>query len=371
MLDASKHKALVRVVEVVLLRLSHSDGDGGSRSYLVVTADVQEHGQMRSDLNRLPGTKKKPHENIREATQRILQQIPNRDSWDSRIVCDLKCREVFEKEAESPSFPGVRTIYRTEVVTATTDVRFGIQEGVDGSYADPGDSPGGNDHAIRRQFSSSTKFFSWMTEEECIQLNVRLSGPDQSANVSDLVPAPIGLKVRALERYLRANNVDPSLFGQGQAKTLQELSAELTSGESSLMASPQGELVRLVDVVLLKIFRAQRREVLVVTKSKQHETEEVGLNRLPGSKRRPDENQFLAAKRVLSRQLLIGEDCVKLDQGVHIVQEDKDSPSYPGLQTVYVKRIISVELFSAAEVSEHQKLSISGDPSQKSKSRSR
>merc|ERR1712085_215381 len=100
----------------------------------------------------------------------------------------------------SPSFPGVRTIYRTEVVTATTDVRFAIEEGVDGSYEDPGDSPCINDQMIHRKFSGSTKFFSWMTEEECIRLNVRLSSPDQSANLSDLVPAPIGLKVRALER---------------------------------------------------------------------------------------------------------------------------------------------------------------------------
>jgi len=170
--------------------------------------------------------------------------------------------------------------------------------------------------------------------------------------------------VRALERYLRANSVDPSLFGRGQAKTLQELSAELTSGESSLMASPQGGLVRLVDVVLLKIFEARRREVLVVTRSKHDEVEEVGLNRLPGSKRRQDENQFLAAKRVLSRQLLLSEDCVKLDEGVHIVQEDKDSPSYPGLRTVYVKRIISVELFIAAEHADSHVLSIPGDASQ-------
>merc|ERR1712176_982161 len=104
------------------------------------------------------------------------------------------------------------------------------------------------------------------------------------------------------------------------------------------------------------------------TKSKQDEIEEVGLNRLPGSKRRPDENQFLAAKRVLSRQLLVSEDCVKLDEGVHIVQEDKDSPSYPGLRTVYVKRIISVELSIAAETSDSQLLSIPADPSQKSRS---
>merc|ERR1712226_136270 len=93
---------------------------------------------------------------------------------------------------------------------------------------------------------------------------------------------------------------------------------------------------------------------------------ELGLNRLPGSKRRPDENHFLAAKRVLSRQLHISEDYIKIDeQGVHIVQEDKDSPSYPGLRTVYVKRIISAELEDADQTRTSQVMSARGDASQR------
>eukprot|EP00971_Amphidinium_carterae_P031155 613003-Amphidinium_carterae.1 len=59
--------------------------------------------------------------------------------------------------------------------------------------------------------------------------------------------------------------------------------------------------------------------------------------------RRPDENHFLAAKRILERQLKINENGVNIDgKSVQIVEEAKDSKTYKGLQTVYKKRIISV-----------------------------
>jgi hypothetical protein len=354
MLDASKHKAIVRVVDVVLLRLSQ--GEGAGKSYLIVTADEQEDGPVRENLNRLPGTKKRPHENVREATQRILMSIPNPHSWDRKIICNFKSKEVFEEEAESLSYPGVRTIYRTEIVSANTDT-WCIAEGeMDMGPSATDQSTLGNLPLCHRT-STGTKFFSWVSEEKCFALKVRLGAPEERAAVSNLVPAPIGLKVRALGRHLKANSIDPGQFGRGQAKSLQELSTELTSGESSLMVSPQGDLVRLVDVVLLKLMQGESREVLVVTKER-HEantTEEVGLNRLPGSKRRPDENHFLAAKRVLSRQLHISEDYVKLDEGeIHVVQESKDSPSYPGLRTVYLKRVISAELVDVTPTAAHQ-----------------
>jgi hypothetical protein len=198
----------------------------------------------------------------------------------------------------------------------------------------------------------STKFFSWLTEEQCEAKQVKLCAPQMSAAVSSLMPAPIGMRVRALGRYLKSNNVDPSTFGKNQAKTLQELSAELTTGESSLMRSPQGRVIRLVDVVLLKITQADTGSMLVVTKEcgAANAGVDVALNRLPGSKRRPDENPFLAAKRVLERQIKISEDDVRLDAGmVQIVEENKDSPSYPGLRTVYVKRIITAELDFTSE----------------------
>merc|ERR1711920_396934 len=110
------------------------------------------------------------------------------------------------------------------------------------------------------------------------------------------------------------------------------------------MQSPDGRIVRMVDVVLLKITRKGSDALLVVTKefTSTRGGVQVPMKRLPGTKRRPDENQFLAAKRVLQRQLKINENIVKLDaRKVQILEEDEDSPSFPGLRTVYRKRIMA------------------------------
>mmetsp|Transcript_2492 Transcript_2492/g.5454 ORF Transcript_2492/g.5454 Transcript_2492/m.5454 type:complete len:947 (+) Transcript_2492:91-2931(+) len=335
MLDAAKHQSLVRVVDIVLLRLSMTIDK--AKHYLIVSADVQPDGTMREQLNRLPGVKKEPHENLRNAAERILLMLPNMQ--DCRVVFDFKHKEVFEVEEESRSYPGVRTVYRKQIVQGRVAQR---------------------DQNSRRVWTMnsfknarSTKFFSWLAEEECTRKGVKLWPTKDTKEISSLVPAPVGLKVEALGNFLKANNIDPSAFGTAHTKTLQELSMELTTGESILMEMENGRVVRLVDVVLLKILKVNANggdEVLVVTAETdvnniQNNPEGVLVHRLPGTKRRADENQFLAAKRVLTRQLRVSENAVNLDaNSIAILEEEKDSPSYPGLRTVYRKRIISAEL---------------------------
>merc|ERR1740121_538635 len=97
-------------------------------------------------------------------------------------------------------------------------------------------------------------------------MDVQLRAPDVRDDISSLVPAPIGLKVKALGRYLKKNNIDPDAFGKDQARSLKELSKELKTGESSLMQIAEGHIVRVVDVVLLKILKKGTDSVLVVTK---------------------------------------------------------------------------------------------------------
>mmetsp|Transcript_60479 Transcript_60479/g.106281 ORF Transcript_60479/g.106281 Transcript_60479/m.106281 type:complete len:82 (-) Transcript_60479:69-314(-) len=72
------------------------------------------------------------------------------------------------------------------------------------------------------------------------------------------------------------------------------------------------------------------------------------LDRLPGAKCRPDENQFLSARRILRRQLEIDENIVALDREVGIIEEEKNSPAYPGLKTVYRKNMVKAELLVIA-----------------------
>merc|ERR1711920_1123474 len=63
MLDAASYKNIVRVVDVVLLRI-FTDIDTGSsgRRILIQTCERYPDGRSRSS-NQLPGSKKEPHEN--------------------------------------------------------------------------------------------------------------------------------------------------------------------------------------------------------------------------------------------------------------------------------------------------------------------
>merc|ERR1712151_1353505 len=85
-------------------------------------------------------------------------------------------------------------------------------------------------------------------------------------------------------------------------------------------------------------------EILIQTEQIDSHGRRARLDRLPGAKCRPDENQFLSARRILRRQLDIDENLVKLARQVAIIEEVKPSPAYPGLKTVYRKRMIRAEL---------------------------
>jgi len=162
--------------------------------------------------------------------------------------------------------------------------------------------------------------------------------------VSGLVQAPIGYDEETLKKFLADNGIDPSKFGDGQTRTLKEFSTELIKGESSLMKETNGTVLRTVDIVLLKLTKAGTNELLVETGEVRPEGTII-RNRLPGSKRRPDENQFVTARRILRRQLMVSENNVNLHaKDVQIIEEQKDSPSYPGLTTVYRKRLIKGEI---------------------------
>merc|ERR1712151_546084 len=60
--------------------------------------------------------------------------------------------------------------------------------------------------------------------------------------------------------------------------------------------------------------------------------------------RRPDENQFIAAKRLLAKTLCINPDNVTMDvKNVRMIEEVKESTAYP-IKSLYRKRIIMANL---------------------------
>jgi len=73
-------------------------------------------------------------------------------------------------------------------------------------------------------------------------------------------------------------------------------------------------------------------------------TGKVTLDRLPAVKRRPDENQFLAATRWFAKFLHMDPNLVEVEPtGILIAEETKASVAYPGLNTLYRKRMISAK----------------------------
>jgi serine/threonine protein kinase len=331
MLDATSHKKLVRVVDVVLLKIS-CDG-----KTLVESEEKFADGRTRGELNRLPGTKKEPHENTKKTAERIMKDqlgfVP------TEVNFDFGDKEVFEEEEESRSYPGVMTVYRKEIVKGDLS---SSDSGTKEKFA----ATGGNNTFSHTDSTRNTKGYRWFTGKELAQKNVKLGQPGQT-ELSGLVQAPIGYSEDELLSFLTEHKINVTAFGQNHAKTLKEFSTELIKGESSLMVQPNGQVVRVVDVVLLYLSKQGTKDILVETQEKFGADDIKALNRLPGTKRRPDENHFVTAQRVLKRQLKMDENCANIQkEDVKVIEELKDSSSFPGLQSLYRKRIIKAELLA-------------------------
>mmetsp|Transcript_81499 Transcript_81499/g.174612 ORF Transcript_81499/g.174612 Transcript_81499/m.174612 type:complete len:789 (+) Transcript_81499:83-2449(+) len=333
MLDATEHKKLVRVVDVVLLRVQAPPVAGKEPMLLIEVQECFPDGRNR-ETSRLPGTKKEPHENTRTTSERILKDFLGINP--TGVQFDLTKVERYEEETESPSYPGVATVYRKELVDAVISLTEADELQKIGM---PGHNPW-----FRVDPQGYTKFFAWMTSAEAGNKKVKLKSEGGEAAVSTLVMPPIGLSEEALKKQLQAVGIDPDKYNEREnTKSLKAFSSELIKGEASLMTDKTGQLVRVCDVVLLVIRHGETNDILVQTEQ-VHNGKATRILRLPGAKRRPDENQFLSARRILRRQLMLDENQVRIETDVQFVEEVKTSPMYPGLKTVYRKRLIKAVL---------------------------
>jgi len=314
------------VVDVVLLRVMMAPTGREPELFLVEVAERYPDGRRRQAF-RLPGTKKEPHENARQTAERILREMLSMDP--TMVQLDFSTVERQEEEKDSPSFPGVTTIYRRELVdciVSTSDTKqletVGLPEKREWSAKDP---------------QGNTKFFTWMTDQEA---NTKVNLKGKASQISTLVRAPIGLDEEGLTDYLKSMNVDISKFGVNGAKSLKEFSTELVKGETRLLQLDDGRILVITEVVMMVLQKQDTKEVLVQTSQVWPDGKQSDAPRVPGAKRRPDENQFLCGRRILRRQLEIDENAVILSQDVGYIEEDRASNAYPGLKTVYRKRVI-------------------------------
>merc|ERR1712151_197065 len=260
----------------------------------------------------------------------IEKQIGIKEYVDEATI---QIKEVFEEEEESPSYPGVITVYRKEIVEIEVKDTYDPQA-VDNAYIE-----------FAHIDNNSKKKFRWLTESECQTNRIKLHGPAMGDHVSGLVQAPIGFNEEELEAFLAKHNINTSEFGKDHTKTLSDFSAELLKGEASLMVHPNGKMVRVVDVVVLFFIKRPSGEVLVELHEQGLDGGIKALNRLPCSKRRPGENQFTAAQRILNRDLKMDENYAIINPNtVRVLEEEYDSKAYPQIRTLHRKRIIEATL---------------------------
>merc|ERR1712151_387884 len=228
------------------------------------------------------------------------------------------------------------TVYRKEIyegVVTTTDPKVLQRLGLN------------NENHCQFQHEDSqkyTRYMIWLTDAQCKEKKIQLRAPQEGTDVSGLVHPPIGFEEEQLQEFLKKNKVDVSKFGKDGVKSLAEFSEELVKGEAALMVYRK-EIIRVVDVLILKLQRANGDIVVEVAETANGTTKET--KRLPAVKRRTDENPFWAAHRVLNRVLKIEENIVTLDPNNMLVLEERTtSTAYGGLPTLYRKRIISAKL---------------------------
>jgi len=338
----------VRVVNVVLLRLiclvdgGEEDFEKRHMRYLVECSETFADGRERI-VSRLPGSKKEPHENTRKVAERVTEEMLNMSDCELEFDFEYGIEEFEEGVDESLSYPGVRTVYRKTIVegfveTSDPEVlkRIGRGSETDAKWSFT-DSKG------------SIRTFEWLTEEQCEEADIQICAPKTTGDeISCLVKAPLGFSEEKLLDFLSSNNIDSASFGaRPGSKTLKELAHETKHGESSLIMDPDGQVLRVVDIVLLKLTREGGSQVLMqVDEAPTNNTDQkTVLNRLLGAKLSPTDNQFVTAYACLTKMLSIDENSVDFDaENVEFIQSVELSESYPGLLTLYRRRIISGEV---------------------------
>lgn len=138
-----------------------------------------------------------------------------------------------------------------------------------------------------------------------------------------------------------ADVLDLTQFGRGQAKTFQELEAEIAAGESEIFWEGDRP-VRVVQIVSVQVLSPQGETLM--EDRQEFADGRVRRRGLEGvsEKLQPGETALNGARRALAEELGIQKAVAieSLDQTV----EEKESPSYPGLQSRYHKHRFRVML---------------------------
>ena len=150
-----------------------------------------------------------------------------------------------------------------------------------------------------------------------------------------------------LIKKLSDAGIDPSIWGQGKAKTVEDLLQEVNDGEIELISTPDGTLVRKVPVVTVDVMYTDalgRHYKLVESRQVFTDGRERHRDRNTSvaEKLKVGENVAEAALRGVQEELGISGEIQLTEDGREITE--LDSPSFPDLRSQYEIFKFSAEL---------------------------
>lgn len=144
-------------------------------------------------------------------------------------------------------------------------------------------------------------------------------------------------------QQLQRHGIDVSVWGQGEAKTVNHLVSEVLSGESQLIETDNGEIIRILEVVSGTIrYSDESGRVFELAEDRQEfkdgrvrrrkHLSGISISEKMGS----GENPRDALIRGIREELGITEE-LNIDEQPVESEEEVMSPSFPGLNTKYKK----------------------------------
>lgn len=153
-----------------------------------------------------------------------------------------------------------------------------------------------------------------------------------------------------VKTLLTESGIDFSSWGTGKSKTIDHLIEEVYVGETKLVKDENGGVVRKLSVIILHVTcQTPDGKTWLLKEDKQvfndGRERKRNLNGSIFEKIKPDEDLEVAASRALSEELNI-KDVNQIKFGNDEI-ETLDSPSYPGLKSMYTKHNAEVQIHSS------------------------
>jgi hypothetical protein len=150
-----------------------------------------------------------------------------------------------------------------------------------------------------------------------------------------------------LVAQLTAASIPLDQWGTGKAKTVDHLLEEVNGGETVLSCNQDG-LLREVSVAAITVTCSIGEKNLILREDRQvfgdGRVRRRKLETTMGEKMQPGESPIDAARRSIREELGIQDDKLRVIDGGFLARGPEESPSYPGLRSLYRFFRFSVDL---------------------------